>query len=55
MCGSGTFLIEGAMIAMNIAPGIHRKRFGFMNWLNFDDVATLSQRSYGSRKTRFGI
>lgn len=36
MCGSGTFLIEGAMIAMNIAPGIHRKRFGFMNWLNFD-------------------
>jgi len=36
MCGSGTFLIEGAMMALNIAPGIHRKRFGFMNWLNFD-------------------
>lgn len=36
MCGSGTFLIEGAMMALNIAPGIHRKRFGFMNWLNFE-------------------
>lgn len=36
MCGSGTFLIEAAMMAMNIAPGINRKRFGFQNWLNFD-------------------
>jgi 23S rRNA G2445 N2-methylase RlmL len=36
MCGSGTFLIEGAMMALNIAPGIQRKRFGFMNFLNFD-------------------
>jgi putative N6-adenine-specific DNA methylase len=24
MCGSGTFLIEAAMIALNIAPGIYR-------------------------------
>lgn len=37
MCGSGTFLIEAAMMAMNIAPGIHRKRFGFQNWLSFDE------------------
>ncbi len=36
MCGSGTFLIEGAMMAMNIAPGIQRKRFAFMNLLGFD-------------------
>lgn len=36
MCGSGTFLIEAAMMALNIAPGIHRKRFGFMNLQNFD-------------------
>ncbi len=32
MCGSGTFLIEAAMIARNIAPGIIRKKFTFMNW-----------------------
>lgn len=36
MCGSGTFLIEGAMMALNMAPGIHRKSFGFMNFKNFD-------------------
>lgn len=35
-CGSGTFLIEGAKIALNIAPGIDRK-FAFNRWQNFDD------------------
>lgn len=39
MCGSGTFLIEAAMMAMNIAPGINRKKFGFQNWLSFDSEA----------------
>ena len=38
MCGSGTFLIEGAMMAMNMAPGVHRNNFGFMNWKNFDEA-----------------
>lgn len=37
MCGSGTFLIEGAMMALNIAPGLERSRFGFQNWLNFEE------------------
>lgn len=36
MCGSGTFLIEGAMIAGNIAPGLSRSYFGFENWLQHD-------------------
>ncbi|MDL2255809.1 THUMP domain-containing protein [Parabacteroides sp. OttesenSCG-928-K15] len=36
MCGSGTLLIEAAMIALNIAPGIHRKEFAFEKWLDFD-------------------
>lgn len=39
MCGSGTFLIEAAMMAMNIAPGVNRKRFGFQNWLNYEEGA----------------
>ena len=34
-CGSGTFLIEGARIAMNVAAGIDR-RFAFNAWKNFD-------------------
>lgn len=36
MCGSGTFLIEAGMKAMNIPPGFYRKRFGFQNWPDFD-------------------
>ena len=33
MCGSGTLLIEAAMIALNIAPGLNRERYGFMGWV----------------------
>ena len=36
MCGSGTILIEAAMIACNIPPGIHRPEFGFEKWKNYD-------------------
>jgi len=37
MCGSGTLLIEVALLANNIPPGIFRKKFGFENWKDFDD------------------
>lgn len=36
MCGSGTFLIEAALIAANINPGIYRKSFAFEKWADFD-------------------
>ena len=36
MCGSGTFLIEAALIAQNIAPGVFRKGFAFEKWADFD-------------------
>lgn len=32
MCGSGTLLLEGAMMAADIAPGLARERFGFEAW-----------------------
>lgn len=35
-CGSGTLLIEAAMIALNIAPGIYRKQYAFEKWRDFD-------------------
>ena len=38
MCGSGTFLIEAAMIALDIAPGA-RRGFGFEKLKNFDGTA----------------
>jgi putative N6-adenine-specific DNA methylase len=36
MCGSGTLLMEAALIAKGIAPGVFRKEFAFENWLDFD-------------------
>ncbi len=36
MCGSGTLLIEAALIAYNIPVNIFRKRFGFESWRDFD-------------------
>lgn len=36
MCGSGTLLIEAAMIAMNVPPGIYRDSFAFEKWDDFD-------------------
>jgi len=32
MCGSGTFLIEAALIATNTPAGLYRKNFGFQRW-----------------------
>ncbi|MBO7116655.1 MAG: N-6 DNA methylase [Prevotella sp.] len=36
MCGSGTLLIEAALIARNMAPGLFRKEFAFEKWKDFD-------------------
>jgi len=33
MCGMGTFLIEGAMMAADVAPGLQREYWGFNKWL----------------------
>jgi len=37
MCGSGTLLIEAALIAQNIAPGIFRQEYAFCKWADFDE------------------
>jgi len=36
MCGSGTILIEAALIAYNIPANIFREKFGFETWKGFD-------------------
>ena len=36
MCGSGTLLIEAALIACGIAPGSFRKSFAFQRWADYD-------------------
>ncbi|AKD05836.1 THUMP domain-containing protein [Pontibacter korlensis] len=38
MCGSGTFLIEAALMAQNIAPGLFRRDpFGFEKWKDYNE------------------
>jgi len=36
MCGSGTLLIEAALIALNIPPGVFRDKYAFERWDDFD-------------------
>jgi putative N6-adenine-specific DNA methylase len=42
LCGSGTFCIEAVWMALRRPPGLTRRRFGFMGWLNHD-VALWTQ------------
>ena len=52
MCGSGTFLIEAALIASNQAPGLNRD-FGFMAWKNFyKTLFTTIKTSYLDKVTK---
>lgn len=57
MCGSGTLLIEAALIAMNIPPGIYRESFGFERWKNFnkDLFETIYNDDSGERKFDYKI
>src|SRR5574344_401222 len=36
MCGSGTLLIEAALIARNMSPGVFRKEYAFEKWPDYD-------------------
>ena len=59
MCGSGTILIEAALIANNIPANIFRKQFGFENWKDFDsklwekikEVSLNKETSYNGKIT----
>jgi 23S rRNA (guanine2445-N2)-methyltransferase / 23S rRNA (guanine2069-N7)-methyltransferase len=39
MCGSGTMLLEGALIAGDVAPGLLRAYYGFFGWKGFERPA----------------
>lgn len=38
MCGTGTILLEAAMMATNTAPGLYRKSYGFWGWPQHDPI-----------------
>lgn len=52
MCGSGTFCIEGAWIAAHRPPGLTRKYFGFMGWMDFDRGEFADIRDSLRRRTK---
>ena len=39
MCGAGTLLIEGALMAADVAPGLRRDYWGFLGWRGHDAAA----------------
>lgn len=50
MCGMGTFLIEGAMMAADVAPGLKREYWGFNGWQGH--VPSVWQRLLEEAQTR---
>jgi len=50
MCGSGTFLTEGALIAADAAPALDRGYFGFTGWRGHD--AELWERLRAEARAR---
>ena len=55
MCGSGTILIEAAMIAADIAPGSHRDYFGFLYWKLHDREAWQRLKAEAERRRHSGL
>ena len=52
MCGSGTLLIEAAMIACNIPPNLNRKEFAFQKWSDLDNDLYEKIEESALNKTR---
>ncbi|MEQ9847773.1 bifunctional 23S rRNA (guanine(2069)-N(7))-methyltransferase RlmK/23S rRNA (guanine(2445)-N(2))-methyltransferase RlmL [Pectobacterium brasiliense] len=55
MCGSGTLLIEAAMIASDRAPGLHRTHWGFNAWLKHDAELWREVTSEAQQRARQGL
>ncbi|SDK23558.1 bifunctional 23S rRNA (guanine(2069)-N(7))-methyltransferase RlmK/23S rRNA (guanine(2445)-N(2))-methyltransferase RlmL [Microbulbifer yueqingensis] len=55
MCGSGTILIEGAMMAADMAPGLLRGSFGFERWLGHQSDIWSRLREEALERRRRGL
>ncbi|MBS6436296.1 MULTISPECIES: bifunctional 23S rRNA (guanine(2069)-N(7))-methyltransferase RlmK/23S rRNA (guanine(2445)-N(2))-methyltransferase RlmL [Pantoea] len=54
MCGSGTLLIEAALIACDRAPGLLRSRWGFTHWRQHNDALWREVKSEAQQRARAG-
>jgi putative N6-adenine-specific DNA methylase len=52
LCGSGTLCIEAAWMALRRPPGLTRKRFGFMGWMDYDIGLWTGVRDEARRQVR---
>jgi 23S rRNA (guanine2445-N2)-methyltransferase / 23S rRNA (guanine2069-N7)-methyltransferase len=55
MCGSATLLIEGAMMAADVAPGLRRDDFGFLGWPGHDAAMWSSLVEAAKRRAEEGL
>lgn len=55
MCGSGTLLIEAAMLVTDRAPGLHRGHWGFNGWLQHDDAVWKEVKAEAQTRARKGL
>jgi 23S rRNA (guanine2445-N2)-methyltransferase / 23S rRNA (guanine2069-N7)-methyltransferase len=55
MCGSGTFVIEAALIAADHAPGLGREYFGFLGWAGHDADAWERLTAEARARARGGL
>lgn len=54
LCGAGTLLIEAAMMAADVAPGLARERFGFHGWAGHDERCWRELRREAEARASIG-
>src|SRR5690606_10202364 len=54
MCGSGTLVLEAALVAADVAPGLLRARFGFDRWLGHEAAAGARLRAEAEARREAG-
>jgi len=59
LCGAGTLLLEGALLAADRAPGLRRAHWGFLGWRGHDAAAWAALRAeaeerYATGRARLG-
>jgi len=55
MCGSGTLVIEAAMMAADIAPGLQREHWGFLGWKGHDPDRWAALKADAARRRDKGL
>ncbi len=55
MCGSGTIIIEAALMAANIAPGLTRNTFGFQHWQGYNASQWQALLAEAEQKKQIGL